>query len=69
MTDDLTKSKYKISSKSVKPFHEIFIYRVSQGSLIRLIGVIGEVEASKKLYGRGGSKMQPWGDIRKILVC
>ena len=47
-----------------------FLYRVSQGSLIRLIGVIGEVKVSKKLYGRrGGPKMQPWGDIRKILVC
>ena len=45
--------------RSTRKSDEIVLYRVSQGWLIRLIGVIGEVEASYKLYGRGGLKCNP----------
>ena len=44
------------------------LYRVSLNGLIIFQGVIEGPQTNKKLYGRGGSKMQSWGDMGKILV-
>jgi len=41
---------------------------VSLNGLIIFQGVIEGPKTNKKLYGRRGSKMQPWGDMGKILV-
>jgi len=44
------------------------LYRVNTPKFRSLKGVIGEVKTNIKLNGRGGgSKMQPWGVMGKIL--
>ena len=43
-------------------------YRVSLNRLIIFQGAIEGPQKNKKLYGRGGPKIQPWGDMGKILV-
>ena len=49
-------------------FQAAQIYRVFLNGFIIFQGVIEGPQTNKKLYGRGGSKMQPWGDMGKILV-
>ena len=58
------------TSKDMKNFLLIFLfsYRVlSRIGVLLFKEVIGGPLTNKKLYGRVGSKMQPWGYMGKIL--
>ena len=48
-------------SNGAQTFNVFFCVQGVSPQVEKLEGVIGEVGTSKKLYGRGGSKMHPWG--------